>query len=53
MFCPNCGKDSLQDNSLKDKCYCINCSKYFELTEVNAWYKGTCLEGENVEFQGV
>lgn len=53
MICPNCGKDTLQGNSLLDKVHCYTCKKIFELTEVNVWYKTTILEGEDAEYTGV
>ena len=52
LYCPNCGKDSLQENSLKDKVNCVTCRKIFELTEVNVWYKDTIIEGANIEYTG-
>ncbi len=51
MKCPNCGYTYLQDNAVLNKALCGQCKKVFELTEVNAWYKHTQLEGANIEFE--
>jgi hypothetical protein len=48
LFCPVCGSTNLQENSTNDKAFCNKCQGTFELTPVNAWYKGTGLE--NVEY---
>jgi len=49
LNCPNCSSNQWQINSLKDRCLCMICKITFELTKVNAWYKGTILEMKNME----
>lgn len=41
-----------QCDSIRSRLFCMICKKTFELTEVNVWYKGTALEGDNVEYTG-
>ena len=50
ITCPKCGSKNWQTSANKDRCYCMVCKKTFELTEVNAWYKGTILEKRDMEF---
>ena len=50
LNCPKCGRNEWQENKDKDKCFCMSCKDNFELTKVNAWWKGTVLENKNMEF---
>jgi len=50
MICPKCGGSKLSENSIGDKVLCLDCSREFELTPINTWYKDTVLVNRNIEY---